>query len=184
MAKKRSAAMAQRSGCAINLATEVLGDRWSLVVLRDMMFGNWRHFRELLANSMEGIASNILAARLKHLQAAGLITCAEDPTHKQKLIYSLTEPAIQLVPVLATLGEWGRRHLPVTRELSIRAQVLFDGGPAMWDDFMDELRELHLGQKRRRSDQSPRQSVLKRLNDAYEAERVKSSSRSRRIAGG
>ena len=63
----------RRSGCPINLAMEVLGDRWSLVVIRDMMFGNRRHFRELLARSEEGIASNILAARLKRLLAeAGL----------------------------------------------------------------------------------------------------------------
>src|SRR5687768_18302228 len=98
-AKIDSAALAVKSGCAINLATEVIGDRWSLVVLRDMMFGNYRHFRELLSNNMEGIASNILASRLKHLQEMGLITCAQDPSHKQKLIYSLSEPAIQLVPV-------------------------------------------------------------------------------------
>ncbi len=51
-----------RSGCPINLALEVLGDRWSLIVIRDIMFGNRRHFRELLARSQEGIASNILAA--------------------------------------------------------------------------------------------------------------------------
>ena len=56
-----------RSGCPINLTMEILGDRWSLVVLRDVMFGNKRHFRDLLETSMEGIASNILAARLKRL---------------------------------------------------------------------------------------------------------------------
>ncbi len=168
--KETGAAAAQRSGCPINLATEVLGDRWSLVVLRDMMFGNRRHFRELLGNSMEGIASNILAARLRHLQEAGLVSCAEDPTHRQKLVYSLTEAAIQLVPVLATLGEWGRRHLPVTRELAVRAQLLFEGGPALWDEFMDELRVLHLGRKPRRAGSGPpRQSVLQRLTAAYEA---------------
>lgn len=169
MANTASAASApqQRSSCAINLATEVLGDRWSLVVLRDMMFGSRRHFRELLNNSMEGIASNILAARLRHLQDAGLVTCAEDPSHKQKLVYSLTEPAIQLVPVLALLGEWGRRHLPVTQELSVRAQLLYEGGPPMWEEFMDELRELHLGIERPRSRRA-RVSVMQRLQQAYE----------------
>jgi DNA-binding HxlR family transcriptional regulator len=53
----------KRSGCPINLALEVLGDRWSLIVIRDIMFGNRRHFRELLTRSEEGIASDILAAR-------------------------------------------------------------------------------------------------------------------------
>ncbi|MGW1681476.1 winged helix-turn-helix transcriptional regulator [Saccharopolyspora sp. NPDC002376] len=134
-----------RSGCPINLAVEVLGDKWSLVVIRDLMFGNRRHFRELLNSSEEGIASNILSARLQRLTEHGLVSKAADPTHKQKVIYSLTEPAIQLVPVLAHLGAWGRRHLPVTRELSIRAELLERGGPELWEEFMDELREQHLG---------------------------------------
>lgn len=136
---------ALRSGCPINLTLEILGDRWSLLVLRDIMFGNRRHFRELLARSEEGIASNILADRVKKLEAQGLITRADDPTHKQKAIYSLTEKAIQLVPIMAHVGAWGRRHLPVSEELSIRAQLLEEGGPPMWEAFMDELRRLHLG---------------------------------------
>ncbi|HQP19760.1 MAG TPA: winged helix-turn-helix transcriptional regulator, partial [Phenylobacterium sp.] len=60
-----------RSGCPINLTLEVVGDRWSLIVIRDMMFGNRRHFRTLLTQSEEGIASNILADRLKRLTAKG-----------------------------------------------------------------------------------------------------------------
>src|SRR6185437_6888208 len=141
----------QRSGCPINLTLETIGDRWSLLVIRDLMFGNRRHFRELLTRSEEGIASNILADRLKRLLEAGLVTRAEDPDHKQKAIYSLTEKAIQLVPLLAHMGAWGRRHLPVTEEMSIRARLLEEGGPGLWDDFMDELRETHhLGTKRRK----------------------------------
>src|SRR3546814_6397817 len=101
---------------------EVLGDRWSLVVIRDIMFGNRRHFRDLLTHSEEGIASNILAARLKRLVALGLISRQDDPSHSQKAIYSLTERAIQLVPVFAMIGAWGRRHLTVSDELSIRAR--------------------------------------------------------------
>ena len=135
-----------RSGCPINLTLEILGDRWSLLVLRDMMFGERRHFRELLGKSEEGIASNILADRLKKLTAQGMITRADDPSHKQKAIYSLTEKAIQLVPIMAMVGGWGRKHLPVSEELSIRAQLLEEGGQPMWDAFMEELRRLHLGQ--------------------------------------
>ncbi len=145
MADKRRSAKNLRSGCPINLAVEVFGDRWSLVILRDMMFGNRRHFRELLILSDEGIASNILADRLKSLQAHGLVTRAADPSHKQKAIYSLTEMAIELVPIFAHIGAWGRRYLPVSEELSIRAQLLEEGGPAMWSQFMDELRVAHLG---------------------------------------
>lgn len=159
--------IANRSGCPINLALEVLGDRWSLIVLRDMMFGARRRFRELLTRSEEGIASNILADRLKKLMEAGLLTRADDPSHKQKAIYSLTEPAIQLVPVFAQLGAWGRKHLPVTPELSIRARLLEEGGPPLWARFMDELREDHLG-----APPAPGKgpSVREELQAAYEAE--------------
>lgn len=136
---------AHRSGCPINLTLEMLGDRWSLIVLRDVMFGNRRHFRDLLGRSQEGIASNILANRLKRLVACGLLTRADDPDHKQRAIYSLTEPAIQLVPLLAVMGAWGRRHTPVSRELSVRAELLEQGGPPLWARFMDELRAIHLG---------------------------------------
>src|SRR5690625_6461654 len=66
-----------RSGCAINVAVEVLGDNWSLIVLRDIIFGGRRHFRELLTLNDEGIASNILASRLKKLVDEGLLTKAE-----------------------------------------------------------------------------------------------------------
>ena len=134
-----------RSGCPINLSLEVFGDRWSLIILRDMIFGGKRHFRDLLTNSMEGIASNILADRLKKLMELGMLTRADDPTHKQKAIYSLTEMSITLVPIMAQLGAWGRAWLPVSEELAIRAELLEQGGPAMWNAFMDELRHEHLG---------------------------------------
>jgi DNA-binding HxlR family transcriptional regulator len=153
---------AQRSRCPINLTLEILGDRWSLIVIRDMMFGNRRHYRKLLNESEEGISSNILADRLKRLTEEGLITYADDPTHRQKFTYSLTEQAIQLVPLLAQLGAWGRRHLPASEELSIRAQILEEGGQPLWEAFMDELRALHLGAP------APRHSVLDQLRAAYE----------------
>jgi DNA-binding HxlR family transcriptional regulator len=156
----------QRSGCPINLTLEVLGDKWSLLVIRDMMFGNRRHFRELLRKSEEGIASNILADRLKRLTAQGIITKADDPTHKQKAVYSLTEKGVQLLPVLAQMAAWGRHHLPVTEELSIRAQLLEEGGPKLLADFMAELRETHLGVQRRAQAGT---AVAERLRAAYEA---------------
>lgn len=133
-----------RSGCPINLSLEVFGDKWSLLILRDMIFGGKRHFRELL-RSEEGIASNILADRLKKLVEEDMLTKADDPSHKQKAIYSLTEKAIELVPIMAHLGAWGTRWLDVSEELSIRAKLLEQGGPEMWDGFMRELRHEHLG---------------------------------------
>ncbi|WP_315924771.1 helix-turn-helix domain-containing protein [Mesorhizobium sp. SP-1A] len=155
-----------RSECPINLSLEVFGDRWSLIILRDMIFGGRRHFRELLNNSLEGIASNILADRLKRLLALGMLTRADDPSHKQKAIYSLTEMSISLVPVLAQLGAWGRKWLPVSEELSIRARLLEEGGPALWEAFMDELRQEHLGMG---EPKPAHQTVRARLQAAYEA---------------
>jgi len=152
-----------RSGCPINMAVEAFGDRWSLLVLRDVMFGNRRYFRELLAGSQEGIASNILADRLKRLVDGGLLT-RDDARPGQRAAYSLTEPAIQLVPVLAELGAWGIRHRSTTPRLRARAGLLAEGGPQMWAQFMDELRETHLGQPLRTDD---RARVTERLACAY-----------------
>lgn len=154
-----------RSGCPINLSLEVFGDKWSLLILRDMIFGGRRHFRELLLRSEEGISSNILADRLKMLVDQGMITKADDPSHKQKAIYSLTEKAIELVPIMAHLAAWGRKWLPVSEELSIRARLLEEGGPLMWEKFMAELRVEQLG--------APAQgpagpSVRETLQTAYE----------------
>lgn len=153
--------MDQRSGCPINLSVEVLGDKWSIVVLRDIMFGNHRTYGELHGKSLEGIATNILADRLRRLTAEGLVTAAADPTHKQRTIYSLTEKAIALVPVMVQLGSWGVRFLPAAPELAARSIALEEGGPKMWRDFMDELRHLNLGAPK------PKRSVLAELDRAY-----------------
>jgi DNA-binding HxlR family transcriptional regulator len=137
-----------RSNCPISLSLEIFGDRWTLLVLRDMIFAGARHFRELLA-CPERISSNVLADRLAALVEHGLLTKSGDPSHKQKVTYSLTEQAIQLVPVFAQLNIWGIRHLPVTHVHAARAEVLAVGGPPMWETFMDELREIHLGPQTR-----------------------------------
>ncbi|MFE3002411.1 winged helix-turn-helix transcriptional regulator [Nocardia sp. NPDC059246] len=153
-----------KSGCPINMTVELLGDRWSLIVLRDIMFSGATHFRELLSGSIEGIASNILAARLSKLVDAGLLTRDNDPSHRQKVEYHLTEAAIQLVPVMAQLGAWGARWLDTTPELTVRAELLAAGGPALWERFMAELRAIHL-----HGAPPPTDGVLSELTAAYEA---------------
>jgi DNA-binding HxlR family transcriptional regulator len=134
-----------RSGCPINLMLETLGDKWSLLIIRDLMFSDRRRFRQLLSRSDEGIVSNILADRLKRLVEEKFLVRTDDPTHKQKGIYSLTEKAIQLVPILAVMGIWGRSHLPLAEREDVRMAVLERGGPKMWQRIMEELRESHLG---------------------------------------
>jgi DNA-binding HxlR family transcriptional regulator len=133
-----------RSGCPINLTLEVLGDKWSLIVVRDILFGGRRRFRELLTGSDEGIASSILADRLQHLVELGVLTRAGDPTHKQKQIYSLTEMGIQLLPVFVALGAWGRRFMPASEALSLGAELLERGGSELIERYMEELRAEHL----------------------------------------
>src|SRR5919201_5802465 len=151
-----------RSECPINAAIEAFGDRWSLIVLRDIVFGDRRYFRELQAGSLEGIASNILADRLKRLVALGLLT-REDTRPGQRARYSLTEPAIQLVPVFAQLGSWGLRHRPTSSALNARAELLEQGGPALWQEFMDELRPSPIGSETLMRSPSGRES----MNSAY-----------------
>jgi DNA-binding HxlR family transcriptional regulator len=136
-----------RSYCPINLSLEIYGDTWTLLVLRDMMFSGKRHFRELL-QSDEGISSNILADRLARLVEHGLLTKSDDPTHKQKAIYSLTEKAIALLPIVVQIGAWGSRWVPDARKLDGAARrylrEIQEGGPRLWDRRMDELRAEHL----------------------------------------
>lgn len=154
----------RRSGCPINLTLETFGDRWSLIVLRDTMFGGRRRtFRSLLTENIEGIASNILTDRLKRLTANGLLSRDSDPGHKQRIVYGLTEKAIELVPLMAVMGSWGLRHTLPSTDLVIGAQVLEDGGPPIWSEFMEELRHIHLGAPQ------PEASVLAKMQSAYEA---------------
>lgn len=95
---------APRLGCPIVPTIEALGDRCRLIVNRALMFGNRRHFRELLARSKERIASNIPADRLAGLEKARLVSRRDDPSHKQQGHDSPTEASIALVPLVAHLG--------------------------------------------------------------------------------
>ena len=156
---------ASRSGCPINAAVEVLGDPWAMLVLRDIMFGNRRHFRELVAGSEEGIATNILASRLRQLVAAGLLT-RDDARRGQRAAYSLTEAGIQVLPIMVALGTWGLAHRDGEHRLRTRAELLRDGGSELVEAMMDELRERHLGVPRPHPG-APRAS--EQLRAAYEA---------------
>jgi DNA-binding HxlR family transcriptional regulator len=108
-----------------------------------MIFADRRSYNQLLAGD-EGIATNILADRLKKLVAAGLLTRSPDPAHSRRATYSLTESAIRLVPTLVHLGFWGQEWLPASAELRERSRQLFSGGPAHWAELMDRLRAGHL----------------------------------------
>jgi DNA-binding HxlR family transcriptional regulator len=120
----------------------VIGDRWSLLIVRDLMFAGKRHYRELM-RSDEGISTNILAERLARLVDVGVLSRTDDPTHKQKAIYSLTPMGIDLLPIVAQLGIWGRKYLPVTAESGAQAKRLEKGGPTLLKEIQSELRKSH-----------------------------------------
>jgi DNA-binding HxlR family transcriptional regulator len=131
-----------RSQCPISLALDVIGDRWSLLIIRDLMFAGKRYYRELM-RSDEGISSNILAERLARLVDVGVLSRTDDPTHKQKAIYSLTPMGIDLLPIVAQLGIWGRKYMPVTPDTGAQAKKLEKGGAPLLRKIQAELRRQH-----------------------------------------
>ena len=133
----------EKSGCPINLSLELLGDRWTLLIVRDLIFAGKKHFREFLLSD-EGISSRTLAERLQTLQDEGIVTKSDDPTHKLKAIYWLTEAGIDLLPVLATLGAWGSKYRNADGELARVADELAAGGDAALEQMKQQLRAEHV----------------------------------------
>lgn len=99
----------RRSGCPISIALELLGDAWSLLIVRDLMFKGRRTFNEFLAGG-EGIATNILAERLRRLEGAGIIDKRPDPEDRRRMLYALTRKGLDLAPVLVELVVWSAAH--------------------------------------------------------------------------
>jgi DNA-binding HxlR family transcriptional regulator len=120
----------------VSISLETFGDRWSLLVIRDLMVRGYRTFKEF-EQSGEGIATNILADRLRKLQAGGIIETEADPADGRKLNYRLTRKGIDLAPVLLELLIWGARHEDT-------------GAPCAVIDEMAKNREAVLKEVRRR----------------------------------
>jgi DNA-binding HxlR family transcriptional regulator len=116
---KKKAAPKRRSGCPLNASVEMLGDRWSLLILRDMMLRGYETFHEFL-HSGEKIATNILADRLRRLESYGIISSQQDPGDGRKMVYSLTAKGIDLAPVLAEMVLWAARHEETDNEPLVR----------------------------------------------------------------
>jgi DNA-binding HxlR family transcriptional regulator len=98
----------ERSGCPISFALEIFGDRWTLIVLRDLLLRSRTRYRELLSCE-EGIATNVLADRLKRLERRGLVRKERDPEDARQFIYKPTQLAVSLVPMLLEMAAWGAR---------------------------------------------------------------------------
>ena len=128
----------QRSTCPISTALELIGDRWSLLVIRDLIFAGKRHFREFL-QSEEAISSNILADRLDSLVQSEILSKGIDPTHAQKVVYSLTQKGIDLLPVLAAMSAWSQKHYPST--CRPEAVQFVEGGARALKQLGSQLRQ-------------------------------------------
>lgn len=100
----------RRSLCPLNASVEMLGDRWSLLILRDMMLRGSHTYKEFLEFSMEKIATNILADRLRRLERNGIITASPDPGDGRRVIYTLTRKGMDLAPVLTEMVLWAAKH--------------------------------------------------------------------------
>jgi DNA-binding HxlR family transcriptional regulator len=109
----------RRSGCPLNASVEMLGDRWSLLIIRDMMLLGYRSFKQFL-NSHERIATNILADRLKRLENYGIVHSAPDPADGRKQIYSLTQKGLDLAPVLTEMVLWAAAHEDTGNQALVR----------------------------------------------------------------
>jgi len=99
----------RRSGCPVSISLEHFGDRWSLLIIRDLMVRGFRTFKDF-QESGEGIATNILSNRLQRLETSGIITAELEVSDGRRVNYRLTEKGIDLAPVLLELMIWGARH--------------------------------------------------------------------------
>jgi DNA-binding HxlR family transcriptional regulator len=105
----RTATPKMRSDCPINMALEMLGDSWSLLIVRDLMFKGLKTYKEFLEGG-EGIASNVLAERLRRLESFGVITKQPDPFDARRHVYRLTSVGIDMAPLLVEMVLWSARH--------------------------------------------------------------------------
>ena len=109
----------RRSGCPLNASVEMLGDRWSLLIIRDMMVRGYRTFKEFLSSD-EHIATNILADRLRRLEDYGIITAQPDPSDGRKLFYLLTAKGMDLAPILTEMVLWAAAHEDTGNQALVR----------------------------------------------------------------
>jgi len=133
---RKKAGSKPRSGCPLNASVEMLGDRWSLLIIRDMMLLGARTYKTLM-ECYEGIATNILADRLRKLAAYGIITMQLDPTDGRKVIYLLTRKGIDLAPVLTEMVLWAAAHedtgnQALVRQMRADKEKFLDGVRQRW----------------------------------------------------
>jgi DNA-binding HxlR family transcriptional regulator len=101
----------KRSSCPVSCALDILGDKWTLLVIRDILFMRKQYFQDFL-ESPEKIASNILSDRLKKLEESNIVLRQRDPGNARRIIYTLTDKGVDLSPAILELLRWGAKHDP------------------------------------------------------------------------
>ena len=149
----------RRSGCPVSVSLEILGDRWSLLIVRDLMVRGLRTFKEF-QESGEGIATNILADRLRKLEAGGIITAEGEEKDARRVNYRLTEKGIDLAPVLLELLVWGARHEKT-------------GAPCGVIEQMAENRAYVLAEARRRWEERDPTPLLPRFDQGSKSGKIR-----------
>ena len=133
-----------KNHCAISSAAEVIGDHWSVIILRDIVFCNQRTFNSILKNNNENISSATLAKRLKRMCDVELLCTSDDPKHSQRKIYSLTSKGMDLVPIMVEMSRFGiKRTMPSPTATSLpknmkRPLSLYE------ENLIEDLRLTHL----------------------------------------
>ncbi len=138
-----------RSGCPVSVSLEILGDRWSLLIIRDVMVRAYRTFKEFQLSG-EGIATNVLADRLRRLEGAGILRTEPDPADGRRVNYRLTKKGIALAPVLLEMLVWGAQN----NETAAPCEVILD---------MAKNREAVLAETRRRWEMRDPRPILPRF---------------------
>jgi len=152
-----------RSGCPVSTSLEILGDRWSLLIIRDLMVRGHHTFKEF-QESGERIASNILTDRLRSLEAAGIITAEVEKDDRRRMSYRLTEKGIDLAPMLLELLIWGGKHEQTETPCAVVAE-------------MEKNRDEILAETRRRWKTRDRTPLIPRFNAEVVAHNLARKSR-------
>ena len=140
--KKNVNDISHRSECAVSLALDAVGDKWSLLILRDLMFTDKRSYGDL-QTSEEGIATNILASRLVALEANGLIRKEIDPADTRRNLYFLTDKGIYLLPVVVELMQWMSKFNPEAAACGEFGKAYKKDRVAMYATLTSELKRKH-----------------------------------------
>jgi DNA-binding HxlR family transcriptional regulator len=142
----------RRSGCPVSVSLEIFGDRWSLLIVRDLMVRGYRTFKDFQLSG-EGIATNVLADRLQKLEAGGILMKEVRPSDGRRVDYRLTEKGMDLAPVLLDLLIWGARHEETMT-------------PCSFIDQIEKNREAFLVEARRRWRERDPTPLLPKLGTA------------------